>query len=61
MRSKRDRLDLVKQVFAKRENKLAQEMGQFEAQLDQAVFSPDHPHGLDLERLLDIHHLSGWT
>ncbi len=37
MRSKRDRLDLVKQVFAKRENKLAQEMGQFEAQLDQAV------------------------
>ncbi len=37
MRSKQGRLDLVKQVFEKREQKLAQEMGQFNAQLDQAV------------------------
>ncbi len=36
---KRDakRLDIVKQVFAKREQVIAKEMGQFQLQLDQAV------------------------
>ncbi len=36
---KRDakRLDIVKQVFAKREQVLAKEMGEFQLQLDQAV------------------------
>lgn len=37
MSSKDARLDLVKQVFARREQEIAQEIGQFDAQLNQAV------------------------